>query len=479
MPEWPTPTRSPTHWRAYLKTTATTWAASWTSPPYENKQEEQWELMTYVLCEVLAWGGIWFRGAPPPGQRRCRPSHLSRSAYYSRWLWSVGRVLIEKKYITWGELTDRLAEVQQRVMWRPRRPPIPEAAPKCEGDPSKVKRNSHIIEAMGKTLTASPGRPAGHRFKPGDRVRVKELPAMFYTRTPGYCRGAGESLPGRLRDPAPGGRTWDRGTPRRNGCFVVRFRQAELWDAYTGPSSDACKTGSGFGSRVCYRQEGTAPDDVDHGHDHNIDGDHIRTVKPMVDEITDFGGSRIALRRVVHRSVFHRRSPGVHRAEQIGPTPAARRGWWPRVWIPNSKLALADAVAGQPKAVGVDWLDPTRFGTPSDFTAFQDPRGHPDGAPRDRLRAVLVLPAADPGQLPGGTARRTTGAGSSRWPRQVLAEFGLQLPRVWKSGWRTPNQSTASWSCRCGRRYRGLDRDQLAEIITRDCLIGVALPKPG
>ncbi|MCB1286616.1 MAG: nitrile hydratase subunit alpha, partial [Mycobacterium sp.] len=57
-------------------------------------------------------------------------------------------------------------------------------------------------------------------------------------------------------------------------------------------------------------------------------------------------------------------------AEQIGPTPAARLV--AKAWLDPEfkKLALADAVAAS-KAVGVDWLDPTGFGTPSDFTAFK------------------------------------------------------------------------------------------------------------
>jgi hypothetical protein len=67
-----------------------------------------------------------------------------------------------------------------------------------------------------------------------------------------------------------------------------------------------------------------------------------------------------------------------------------------------------------------------------------------------------------------------------RWPRQVLAEFGLYLPddvavRVQDSNQKhrfmvMPMQppGTEGWS-----------EDQLAEIITRDSLIGVALPKPG
>ena len=63
---------------------------------------------------------------------------------------------------------------------------------------------------------------------------------------------------------------------------------------------------------------------------------------------------------------------------------------------------------------------------------------------------------------------------------QVLAEFGLQLPedvdiRVVDSNQKSRMivlpvrpEGTEGWT-----------EDQLAEIVTRDCLIGVAVPKPG
>ena len=60
-----------------------------------------------------------------------------------------------------------------------------------------------------------------------------------------------------------------------------------------------------------------------HDHDH----DHDRTVKPMVEEITDFEVLEIALRELcIEKGIFtaeeHRRFTEF--AEQIGPTPAAR-----------------------------------------------------------------------------------------------------------------------------------------------------------
>ena len=60
--EWPTPDRiTHDHYLAYLKTVHDVGGEMQVPLPYENKEEEQWELMTYVLCEVLAsiFRGDW------------------------------------------------------------------------------------------------------------------------------------------------------------------------------------------------------------------------------------------------------------------------------------------------------------------------------------------------------------------------------------------------------------------------------------
>ena len=77
-----------------------------------------------------------------------------------------------------------------------------------------------------------------------------------------------------------------------------------------------------------------------HDHDH----DHDRTVKPMVEEITDFEVLEIALRELcIEKGIFtaeeHRRFTEF--AEQIGPTPAARLV--ARAWLDPDFKALAVA----------------------------------------------------------------------------------------------------------------------------------------
>jgi Nitrile hydratase, alpha chain len=188
----------------------------------------------------------------------------------------------------------------------------------------------------------------------------------------------------------------------------------------------------------------------DHDHDH----DHARTVKPMVDEITDFEILEIALRELcIEKGLF---TAAEHRvfteyAEQIGPTPAARLV--AKAWLDPEfkKLAVTDAIAAA-KEVGVDWLDPTGFGTPSDFVAFKIL----DDTPTVHHVIVCALCSCYPRPILGNSPEWY------RTPNSVAAwcagrdrccpSSGYSCPTTWRCGSRTPTRSTASWSCPCARR---------------------------
>ncbi|MGW0160860.1 thiocyanate hydrolase subunit gamma [Mycobacterium sp. NPDC003323] len=221
-------------------------------------------------------------------------------------------------------------------------------------------------------------------------------------------------------------------------------------------------------------------DNHDHGHDH--DGDHVRTVKPMVDEITDFEVLEIALRELcIEKGLF---TAAQHRhftefAEHIGPTPAARL--IAKSWLdPEFKsLVLADPITAC-REVGVDWLAPTGFGTPSDFVALKVL----EDTPEVHHVIVCALCSCYPRPILGNSPEwyRTPNYRRRivRWPRQVLSEFGLQLPDDVEVRVEDSNQKHRFMVMPL--RPAGTDgwtEDQLTEIITRDCLIGVALPQPG
>lgn len=245
-PEWPRPDQvTSDHYWAYLKTAHDVGGELDHPAIYENKEEEYWELMTYVLCETLGWQGIWLSEE----RRRIGNVDVGRSIYlgfpyYGRWLWSVGRLLIEKKQISWGELTDRLSEVQARYAGLPKGTHV-DAQPKFEGDGSQVVRNKHHIEAAGiGDPQVFSGKAGPARFKVGETVVVRDLPAMFYTRTPEYVRGAtGVIAALAYESPAPEDETWDIEDAKPEWFYIVRFKQTELWgDSYSGPANDTLQT---------------------------------------------------------------------------------------------------------------------------------------------------------------------------------------------------------------------------------------------
>ena len=84
---------------------------------YEEKEEEQWELNTYVTCEVLGWRGVW----NSEERRRRADNDLGYALYlgipyYGRWILSAARMLVDKNHISLAELMEKIAEVKSRYV---------------------------------------------------------------------------------------------------------------------------------------------------------------------------------------------------------------------------------------------------------------------------------------------------------------------------------------------------------------------------
>lgn len=82
---------------------------------YEEKEEELWELNTYVTCEVLGWRGVW----NAEERRRRGNNDLGLSLYYGfpyygRWVWAAARMLVDKNHVSLTELLEKIAEVRAR-----------------------------------------------------------------------------------------------------------------------------------------------------------------------------------------------------------------------------------------------------------------------------------------------------------------------------------------------------------------------------
>jgi Nitrile hydratase beta subunit len=82
---------------------------------YEEKEEEEWELNTYVTCEVLGWRGAW----TAEERRRRADNDLGYTLYlgmpyYARWIWAAAKMLVDKKHVSLAELQEKIAEVKSR-----------------------------------------------------------------------------------------------------------------------------------------------------------------------------------------------------------------------------------------------------------------------------------------------------------------------------------------------------------------------------
>lgn len=203
---------------------------------------------------------------------------------------------------------------------------------------------------------------------------------------------------------------------------------------------------------------------------------------PTVDEVSDFEALEVAVRELcLEKGIFTAEDfrAFAEFAENIGPTPASHLV--ARCWLDEDfkKLALENPMDAC-KFVGVDWMQPTGFGTPSDFTAFHILED------TSNIHHVIVctLCSCYPRPLLGNSPEwyRTPSYRRRivRYPRNVLAEFGTYLGSEVEIRVEDSNQKHRFMVLPV--RPAGTDgwnEDQLAAIVTRDCMIGVALPKPG
>ena len=241
LPDAPTPDLiDHERFSAYVKTVHDVGGEPAAPEKFENKQYEIWEHNTYVTCEVLGWRGIWHSEE----RRRIGNVDVGRTIYlglpyYGRWLLAAARILVDKHHITLGELTDRMVEVKARYEGGLDGKTL-DARPKFEGDGSQVTRNRHHTHAVGKgDPQAYAGQAGQPKFQVGDPVVVRELPALFYTRTPEYVRGAkGEIAKVSYESAAAEDESWDRPDAQPEWFYIVRFNLSQLWYGYTGTAGD-------------------------------------------------------------------------------------------------------------------------------------------------------------------------------------------------------------------------------------------------
>jgi hypothetical protein len=196
-------------------------------PPeiFEEKEDEEWENNTYITCEVLGQKGVW----NSEERRRRADNDVGVSLYYgfpynARWIWAAARTLVDKDYVSLLELQEKIAEVKRRLEMRARNANGP-AVTTAKTKTVKLPETKAPWDGTGRIVPA--------RFKIGDRVRVRDLPAVFYTRTQKYVRGVtGTVVRLNYPDLLPVDEAWNRYNAPQEQYYIVRFPQKDLWAEY-------------------------------------------------------------------------------------------------------------------------------------------------------------------------------------------------------------------------------------------------------
>lgn len=87
--------------------------------PYTEKEEERWEMSTYVTCECLGWRGVWNAEERRRAENDLGATMYFGFPYYARWATVAAKTLINKGLITPDELSAKLDEVRRRLAVKP------------------------------------------------------------------------------------------------------------------------------------------------------------------------------------------------------------------------------------------------------------------------------------------------------------------------------------------------------------------------
>ncbi len=157
--------------------------------PNEPVFHAPWEGRVLAMQRAMGYAGAWHIDHSRFAQERLPPTVYLTAAYYQRWALAMEKNLVERGFAGPDELASGHA-------LRP-------------GKPLRRKLTTEVV-AQGLTR-GSFFRPAQApaRFKPGDRVRAKNIHPLTHTRLPRYARGhvgvverlhGCHVLPGRGRD---------------------------------------------------------------------------------------------------------------------------------------------------------------------------------------------------------------------------------------------------------------------------------------
>ena len=184
--------------------------------PNEPPFHESWEGRVLAMQRAMGYAGAWHIDDGRFAQETLPPQAYLAASYYWRWALGMQKNLLERGFVTQDEIE----------AGRALRP----------GKPLPRKLTADVVQAgmtRGSFFRQQQG-PA--RFKPGDRVRTRNINPQTHTRLPRYARGklgTVELIHG--CHAFPDSVATDRGDDPQ-WLYTVVFDAREIWGADADPT---------------------------------------------------------------------------------------------------------------------------------------------------------------------------------------------------------------------------------------------------
>ena len=187
--------------------------------PYASAEpvfHERWEGRAYALTRAAAVWGKWNIDASRFQRELIPPAEYLRMSYYERWFEALQALLLKSHLVSAREIETGQPD-----------PAAPRLTPALRAD--------KVADTLARGAPADREVVAQPRFRPGQRVRTRNMHPEGHTRLPRYARGRSGTI---VRDHGgfvyPDTNALFEGEQPRH-LFSVRFSAAELWGGSAPP----------------------------------------------------------------------------------------------------------------------------------------------------------------------------------------------------------------------------------------------------
>ena len=185
--------------------------------PNEPMFHADWEARVLAMVRAMGAAGAFNIDASRYYRETLPPTTYLASSYYKKWFLGLENLLVDKGYLAEADI----------------------AAGHAVQPPKALKRGSFALSDVERIMARGKfdrEAPAAAKFKPGDRVRAKNMHPATHTRLPRYVRGhVGVIERNHGCHVFPDTAAMDRGE-NPQWLYTVVFEGKELWGADSDPT---------------------------------------------------------------------------------------------------------------------------------------------------------------------------------------------------------------------------------------------------